>query len=44
MASLEADFVRGYQEGAVVFYLSTTSEDGVVEKVTVEDLQSWGPL
>jgi len=44
LASLEADFVHGYREGAAVFYLSTTNEAGVVEKVTDEDLQSWGPL
>jgi hypothetical protein len=44
LASLEADFVHGYREGAVVFYLSTTNEGGVVEKVTDEDLQSWGSL
>jgi hypothetical protein len=44
LASLEADFVHGYWEGAAVFYLSTTNEGVVVEKVTDEDLQSWGPL
>jgi hypothetical protein len=44
LASLEADFVHGYREWAVVFYLSTTNEGGVVEKMTDEDLQSWCPL
>jgi hypothetical protein len=44
LASLEADFVHGYREGAAVFYLSTTNEGGLVEKVIDEDLQSWGPL
>jgi hypothetical protein len=44
LASLEADFVHGYWEGAAVFYLSTTNEGGLVEKVSDEDLQSWGPL
>jgi hypothetical protein len=44
LASLEADFVHGYREGAAVFYLSTTNEGGLVEKVTDEDLQSWGLL
>jgi hypothetical protein len=38
LASLEADFVYGYREGAAVFYLSTTNEGGLVEKVTDEDL------
>jgi hypothetical protein len=40
LASLEADFVHGYREGAAVFYLSTTNEGGLVEKVSDEDLQS----
>jgi hypothetical protein len=40
LASLEADFVHGYREGPVVFYLSTTNEGGLVEKVYDEDLQS----
>jgi hypothetical protein len=44
LASLEADFVHGYREGAAVFYLSTTNEGGLVEKVSYEDLQSWGSL
>jgi hypothetical protein len=38
LASLEADFVHGYREGAAVFYLSTTNEGGLVEKVIDEDL------
>jgi hypothetical protein len=44
LALLEADFVHGYREGAAVFYLSTTNEGGLVEKVSDEDLQSWGLL
>jgi hypothetical protein len=44
LASVEADFVHGYQEGAAVFSLSTTDEGGPVEKVIDEDLQSWSPL
>jgi hypothetical protein len=44
LASLEADFVHGYREGAAVVYLSTTNEGGLVEKVSDEDYQSWGPL
>jgi hypothetical protein len=44
LASLEVDFVHGYREGVAVFYLSTTNEGGLVEKVTDEDLQSLGPL
>jgi hypothetical protein len=44
LASLEANFVHGYWEVAVVFNLSTTNEGGLVDKVIDEDLQSWGPL
>jgi hypothetical protein len=43
MASLEDDFVHGYREGAAVFYLSITNEAGQIEKVSDEDLVSWGP-
>jgi hypothetical protein len=42
LASLEADFVHGYREEAAVFYMSTTNEGGLVEKVSDEDFQSWG--
>jgi hypothetical protein len=44
LALLEDDFVHGYWEGAAVFYLSMTNEAGLVDKVSDEDLQSWGPL
>jgi hypothetical protein len=43
LASLEDEFVHGYWEGAAVFYLSITNEGGQIEKVTDEDLASWGP-
>ena len=38
---LEADFVHGYREGAAVFYVSTTDEQGVVHNVSDDDRQSW---
>ena len=44
LASLEDTFVHGYWEEAAVFYLSTTNEDGLVDKVSDNDLQSSGPL
>ena len=44
LASLEDDFVHGYQEGAVVFYLSTSNEGGQIDKVTNENRKSWDPL
>jgi hypothetical protein len=40
LASLEDNFMHGYWEGAVVFYLFTTNEGGQVDKVTDEDLKS----
>jgi hypothetical protein len=43
LASLEDEFVHGYRNGAAVFYLSITNEGGQIEKVTDEDLASWGP-
>jgi hypothetical protein len=43
LASLEDEFVHGYRDGTAVFYLSTTNEGGQIEKVTDEDLASWGP-
>jgi hypothetical protein len=38
LALFEVDFIHGYQEGAALFYLSTTNEGGLVDKVTDEDL------
>ena len=41
LSLLEADFVHGYREGAAVFYVSTTDEQGVVQIFTDADRQSW---
>jgi hypothetical protein len=38
------DFVHGYQEGDAVFYLSMINEAGLVDKVTDDNQESWGPL
>jgi hypothetical protein len=43
LASLKNEFVHGYRDGAAMFYLSITNEGGQIEKVTDEDLASWGP-
>jgi hypothetical protein len=43
LASLADKFVHGYRDGTAVFYMSTTNEGGQIEKVTNEDLASWGP-
>ena len=44
LSFLENDFVHGYREGAAVFYVSTTNEQGMVEPVTSTDTQSWSPM
>lgn len=44
LESLEDNFVYGYREEVVVFYLSATNEGGQIDKVTVEDLASWDLL
>lgn len=41
---LEQEFVHGYREGAAVFYVSTTNEDGKTQEVTEADRAAWGPL
>ncbi len=38
---LEVDFVYGYREGAALFCVSTTDEQGVVQKFTDADRQIW---
>lgn len=44
LAKLEHEFVHGYREGAAVFYVSLTNEDGKTQEVTAADMESWGPL
>jgi hypothetical protein len=44
VALLEKDFVYGFQEGAAMFYLFTTNEAGLIDKVLDENLQSCSPL
>ena len=44
LAKLEQDFVHGYREGASVFYVTTTNEDGKTQEVTEADKASWGPI
>lgn len=41
---LEQEFVHGYRDGAAVFYVSATNEDGCIQEVTDEVKASWGPL
>ena len=44
LAKLEQEFVHGYREGASVFYVTTTNEDGKTHEVLEADKASWGPI
>jgi hypothetical protein len=44
LAKLEQEFVHGYREGASVFYVTTTNEEGNSQEVTEADKASWGPI
>jgi hypothetical protein len=44
LAKLEQDFVHGYREGASVFYVTTTNEEGKTQEVLEADKASWGPI
>ena len=44
LSKLEQEFVHGYREGAAVFYVSITNEDGNTQQVTAADKAAWGPL
>jgi hypothetical protein len=44
LAKLEQEFVHGYREGASVFYVSVTNEDGKTQEVLEADKASWGPI
>jgi hypothetical protein len=44
LGKLEQEFVHGYREGASVFYVTTTNEDGKTQEVTEFDKLSWGPI
>ena len=44
LVKLEQEFVYGYREGAAVFYVTTTNEDGNTQEVVEADRASWGPI
>jgi hypothetical protein len=44
LSKLEQEFVHGYRDGASVFYVSLTDEEGKTHEVTEADKASWGPL
>jgi hypothetical protein len=44
LAKHEQEFVYGYKEGASVFYVTTTNEDGKTQEVLEADKAAWGPI
>ena len=44
LAKLEQEFVHGYREGASVFYVTITDEEGKTHEVTEAHKASWGPI
>ena len=44
LVKLEQEFVHGYREGASVFYVTTTNEDGKTQEVLESHKASWGPI
>lgn len=44
LVKLEQEFVHGYREGACVFYVSLTNEQGVGEHVTSKHRSERGPI
>ena len=44
ITKLEQEFAGGYCDGATVFYISTTNEDGQSEEFTDEEMSRWNPI
>ena len=44
LSKLEQEFVHGYREGASVFYVTITDEEGKSQEVMESDKASWGPI
>ncbi len=44
LSKLEQEFAHRYREGASVFYVTTTNEDGKTQEVLEADKASWGPI
>ena len=44
ITKLEQEFAGGYRDGAAVFYISTTNEDGQSEEFTDEEMSRWDPI
>ena len=44
ITKLEQEFAGGYCDGAAVFYISTTNEEGQSEEFTDEEMSKWDPI
>ena len=44
ITKLEQEFARGYCDGAAVFYVSTTNEEGESEEFSDEEMSKWDPI
>ena len=44
ITKLEQEFVGGYRDGAAVFYISTTNEEGQSEEFSKEEMSMWDPI
>ena len=44
ITKLEQKFARGYRDGAAVFYVSTTNEEGQSEEFSDDEMSKWNPI
>ena len=44
ITKLEQEFAGGYRDGAAVFYVSTTNEEGLSEEFSNEEMSKWDPI
>ena len=44
ITKLEQEFAGGYRDGATVFYISTTNEEGQSVEFSEEDMSMWDPI
>ena len=44
ITKLEQEFAGGYRDGAAVFYISTTNEEGQSEEFSEEEMSMWDPI
>ena len=44
ITKLEQEFAGGYRDGAAVFYISTTNEEGKSEEFSEEEMSMWDPI